>query len=513
VTPQAPVPKHSAEYEKSLNYRRTRELENMRLFDKRNQFEEGYHIIDGEWFAKWVNFAEGKGVPPGVISYRNLLDNRRPKPGLRINQDYRALTKDQWSFLSSIYGGDKPYIVPVFDIYSASPKDFKLTRQDSFSTQSTVTSNGNKSHSPSSSKDIPTKSFDNILPKYSISSQKLSDRAKNFSIIDEEASDSAPHKPKQALDIQSKPIFKRAPNPTRAGVVGLDNPQFFCYMNSALQCLFSIQPFADYFAEEKYVHQGGGKKPLARILGDISRALFHESRSSYRPSSLWNFVSSKFPAGRQHDLPEFLLYILDIIDKELLIDFKPRIKDAWEQYKLKHSQAICYMSGMTCSRVTCCKCKNVSDTYEPFTYLFLETEPTVEKALLHFTKEETISAEYLCEKCNRRTDIKKRMFIVHPPEYLILQIKRFQYLPYPKKLSNTVRFGLNLTLEDCSTEPARYELISLAEHSGSMKSGHYISYAKRNNNWYLFDDSDCSEASLNEVLKAQAYLLVYQRTS
>lgn len=487
----------------------------MQNFEVKHQWDEGYYIIDGDWFEKWVMFVQKKGNPPGVISYRTLLDiKRQPKPDLKINKEYRALSKDQWCFLSSIYGGDKPYIVPTPNIYAQYSKDQKLSRQDSFSTQSTITSNGNKSSSPASSKDFSIRSFDNNLPKSSKNSQKLSDRINTFSIIDEELSDSAICKTKQLPPLSSKPLIKRTPPSTKLqGVVGLENPQFFCYMNSSLQCLFSIQPFADYFAEQRYINQGTGKKLLARILGDISRALFHESHSSFRPSSLWSFISTKFPSGRQHDLPEFLLYLLDIIDKELLTDFKPKIKDVWEQYKLKHSQAICYMSGMTCSRVTCCKCKNVSDTYEPFTYLFLETEPTVEKALLYFTKEETISAEYLCEKCNRRTDIKKHMFIVHPPEYLILQIKRFQYLPYPKKLSYNVRFGMNLSLEDCSMESARYELISVAEHSGSMKSGHYIAYGKRNNRWYLFDDSDCSEASVSEVLKAQAYLLVYQRIS
>lgn len=483
----------------------------MQRFEERSQQDEGYYIIEENWFEKWVKFVQAKGNPPGVISYRNLLDiKRQPKLDLKINREYRALCKDQWCFLSSIYGGDKPYIVPLPDIYSQLSKDVKYNNQDSFSTQSTVTSNG-KSTSSGSSKDI--RSFDNSLHKYNKYTQKISERLEAFSIIDEEQSDSATHKSKLLPPLPSKPLIKRTPSIKPEGVVGLVNPQFYCYMNSAMQCLFSIQPFADYFAENRYVHQGAGKKPLAKILGDISRALFHENHTAYRPSSLWSFISTKFPSGRQHDLSEFLLYILDIIDKELLLDFKPKIKDVWELYKLKHSQAMCYMSGMTCSRVTCSKCKNVSDTYEPFTYLFLETEPTVEKALLYFTKEETISAEYLCEKCNRRTDIKKRMFIVHPPEYLILQIKRFQYLPYPKKLSSNVRFGMNLSLEDCSTEPAGYELISVAEHSGSMKSGHYIAYGKRNNNWYLFDDSDCSEASVREVLKAQAYLLVYQRIS
>lgn len=35
-----------------------------------------------------------------------------------------------------------------------------------------------------------------------------------------------------------------------------------------------------------------------------------------------------------------------------------------------------------------------------------------------------------------------------------------------------------------------YELFALTVHIGSLDSGHYIAYTKRNRKWYQFNDED-----------------------
>lgn len=54
-----------------------------------------------------------------------------------------------------------------------------------------------------------------------------------------------------------------------------------------------------------------------------------------------------------------------------------------------------------------------------------------------------------------------------------------------------------------------YELSSVIVHKGKIDSGHYVSYSREGNDWFLFDDSKVVLVSEAEVLGAEAYLLFY----
>jgi ubiquitin carboxyl-terminal hydrolase 22/27/51 len=54
-----------------------------------------------------------------------------------------------------------------------------------------------------------------------------------------------------------------------------------------------------------------------------------------------------------------------------------------------------------------------------------------------------------------------------------------------------------------------YELASVVVHKGKIDSGHYISYSREGDDWFMFDDSKVVLASEKEVLGAEAYLLFY----
>lgn len=55
-----------------------------------------------------------------------------------------------------------------------------------------------------------------------------------------------------------------------------------------------------------------------------------------------------------------------------------------------------------------------------------------------------------------------------------------------------------------------YDLIGVIVHKGTMDSGHYINYCRRNEDWFLFDDSKVVLARLADVLNAEAYILIYK---
>jgi ubiquitin carboxyl-terminal hydrolase 22/27/51 len=96
---------------------------------------------------------------------------------------------------------------------------------------------------------------------------------------------------------------------------------------------------------------------------------------------------------------------------------------------------------------------------------------------------------------------------VHFPTILDLQ-------PYvgrarSKKGSNETNGAKNGDAEKGASPRPLYELSSVIVHKGKMDSGHYVSYAREGDEWFLFDDSKVVLVEEKEVLAAEAYMLFY----
>lgn len=57
--------------------------------------------------------------------------------------------------------------------------------------------------------------------------------------------------------------------------------------------------------------------------------------------------------------------------------------------------------------------------------------------------------------------------------------------------------------------PGWYDLSSVVVHIGQMSGGHYITYCRKEERWFKFDDSKVTTVSEAEVLDAEAYILFY----
>ncbi|PNH09259.1 Ubiquitin carboxyl-terminal hydrolase 16 [Tetrabaena socialis] len=73
-----------------------------------------------------------------------------------------------------------------------------------------------------------------------------------------------------------------------------------------------------------------------------------------------------------------------------------------------------------------------------------------------------------------------------------------------------------------ASQPCSYDLLGVVEHSGAMRYGHYVAYVKRSNpagsaggagasQWYYCSDSTVRPVTEAQVLRAQAYILLYGR--
>ena len=142
-----------------------------------------------------------------------------------------------------------------------------------------------------------------------------------------------------------------------------------------------------------------------------------------------------------------------------------------------------------------------------------EEKRTIYDCLDLFTREE-IMKNILCEKCNKKTNFKKRLEIDKFPKYLTLILKRFKYTKmFTTKIDNLIQFPLeNLDMTNYLTPKEgkiKYNLFGVVNHSGTLTGGHYHCDIKQENNWIRYDDSYTTEYD-KKIVTENAYLLVYK---
>ncbi|CAM4765914.1 unnamed protein product [Rotaria magnacalcarata] len=140
----------------------------------------------------------------------------------------------------------------------------------------------------------------------------------------------------------------------------------------------------------------------------------------------------------------------------------------------------------------------------------------------HFTKKVVLSDDDLwyCRKCAVFKKATKKIDLWLLPKVLIVQLTRFS--------QTGDNWNTNDLLIDCPirsldlsnfvvnpTENAKYDLIAVSNHMGSLKDGHYTTYAKNSHDkkWYRFNDARITEIKEDNVISKAAYVLIYQRQS
>ena len=124
--------------------------------------------------------------------------------------------------------------------------------------------------------------------------------------------------------------------------------------------------------------------------------------------------------------------------------------------------------------------------------------------------------------CKR--DATRRCYLRLLPSVLTIHLKRFSASASGRsmeKLNKPVSFPAQLDLSaftrptdsgSGSSSGSMYGLYGVVCHSGGMGGGHYVCYVRRGGSgWWYASDSAVRESSESEVLKAQAYILFYER--
>jgi ubiquitin C-terminal hydrolase len=329
------------------------------------------------------------------------------------------------------------------------------------------------------------------------------------------------------------------------GLSGLVNYGNTCYMNSAIQCLSNIPILTHYFKNKRFINdlkQNAIERNLTVQWYKLMEGLWSNnciiSPQSFRREvkilALKQGIYLNFVGNGQNDVQEFLVFMIESMHNSLCKKVNMTIsgsvendldKNAWEAmknwkifFKDNYSIFVELFYSQISSSIYSLDGKLLSTNYQPscFYTLPISTDSkTLYDCFDKFAMREKLDGEnkWLNEETNEYIEVYKKINFWSLPKILIIVLKRFNN--NREKITNLIKFPFELDLcKYCvgyKKNTYKYDLISVANHDGSLNGGHYYSYIKNlNDKWYTYNDTNVSEMSKDEVVSDSAYCLFYQ---
>jgi len=309
---------------------------------------------------------------------------------------------------------------------------------------------------------------------------------------------------------------------------GFNNLGNTCYMNSILQALLHVPPFAhllDQEAKRLNGRKGGGfcgLTGLAWLRKEVVSCRGNTIAPRYFVNNLKS-ICSLFKTYKMEDAAEFSNNLLASCSRSYILGCS-KSSSKYSNIALTQKQESStpihqVFGGLLNSTVVCSKCGYQSIREEYFRELHCEIDRcrSVHAALSNFTKPEYLSGsnKYHCQRCNRKVDASKRYSIRQAPNVLTIILKRFQgrnrkntaHIQCPEILDISKYLGAG------ANQKVTYSLSALVVHEGSStNSGHYYAVVRSpDGSWTTKDDSHQRNIRLDQVLAKKAYVLFYTR--
>lgn len=288
--------------------------------------------------------------------------------------------------------------------------------------------------------------------------------------------------------------------PVATYYMGLRNRGTDCFVNSALNCLYFIPQFYDYFVNLEL-------SSTKELTANLKSFVIRYGRELISPDLIAQIRghSPKYNNQSMNSSYEFVLSLLESLDREATPDRLRRTErygDNEVQNELIYYQSeVCkgmhdIFSVLVETVMTCSVCdeKTKNYYYQRSLYLDLVAEElqgrfilSLDTCLAAFTAKRTEDQEnsHFCKQCNRYEVHTFESAIRHTGSALIIHLQRYHSL-YPHSAVSIPRII-------CIGELGKFSLCSAILHSGySAEGGHYTCLAKARDGWMCFNDSHIS---------------------
>jgi ubiquitin C-terminal hydrolase len=274
------------------------------------------------------------------------------------------------------------------------------------------------------------------------------------------------------------------------GLVNLGNT---CYMNSGIQFLINIPEFCNMIFQNHL--QSNELDEMKTFIIKYN----NQEKGSLKPKFIKKIIEKRsniFIGFNQEDSWEFIIFLLDFFDNQI------------KNNVINNTLGIKINSIIKC-KIAKCLNTSITENINLFLILPLKKEfTTLNDCYRNYKDREKLDGDnkYYCEKCKKKIIASKRIEVKEWPKNIMIVLKRFEQIGHNVRKNNQ---KIN-----CPQEWRHgYTLNGGVYHSGSLNGGHYVYFGKKNNQWYLFNDSSVSKLNRSEFekIKNKAYILHYRK--
>jgi ubiquitin C-terminal hydrolase len=330
-----------------------------------------------------------------------------------------------------------------------------------------------------------------------------------------------------------------------------------CYMNTVVQLLRHTYPLNHYFVQQTWKSELSQKpkcdatiitQQLGELFDCFQMITARQRHCTISPNQFIGHVRNishkkvtPFADGNQHDIADFMQFILDNMHMALAIPVEmstvgvPKnredemmiesFKMLRRHYASEYSIVVEMLGGQFYQRIQTCDDSpslpyHQSESYDPFSILQLPIPVyhrktcTIYDCLKLFIAKDTLQDWKPTDTSPPRL-AQKSVWLWALPEILTIQFKRFS--GYQFKESREIEIAIELDLSHyChgyDRKHAKYTLFAVGNHTGNLSMGHYTAdcFDFIQKKWYRYDDTNVTAILPTQINCRHAYLLMYQR--